>query len=68
MMLLQSQGFLEYMEAILLDERSSLNNTYILNFLFNFLPKVKSLTFFVLRLVQTRVIRCVKRKDRESFI
>ena len=40
LMLIQSHGFLEYMEAILLDERSSLNNSVIINFLNNFLPKV----------------------------
>jgi hypothetical protein len=40
LMLLQSHGFLEYIEAILLDERPSLNNTIIINFLFIFLPKV----------------------------
>jgi len=39
-MLIQSHGFLEYIEAILLDERSSLNNSIIMNFLLKFLPQV----------------------------
>jgi hypothetical protein len=39
-MLSQSQGFLEYVVAVLLDERSSLNNQYIFNFMLVFFPKV----------------------------
>jgi hypothetical protein len=42
LMLIQSHGFLEYIEAILLDERSSLNNSIIMNFLLKFLPQVTS--------------------------
>ena len=41
-MLIQSHGFLEYVDAVLLDERSSLNNQYIFNFLYTFFPKVAS--------------------------
>merc|ERR1719384_1263040 len=41
-MLIQSHGFLEYVDAVLLDERSSLNNQYIFNFLCTFFPKVSS--------------------------
>jgi ubiquitin carboxyl-terminal hydrolase 34 len=41
-MLVQSQGFLEYTEAVLLDERLSLNNSHIFNFLFTLFPKVSS--------------------------
>ena len=41
-MLIQSHGFLEYVDAVLLDERSSLNNQYIFNFLVSFFPKVSN--------------------------
>ena len=41
-MLIQSHGFLEYVDAVLLDERSSLNNQYIFNFLVTFFPKVSN--------------------------
>merc|ERR1711971_1050107 len=40
MMLVTSHGFLEYCDAVLLDERSSLNNSHVFNFLLNFFPKV----------------------------
>jgi len=40
MMLVTSHGFLEYVDAVLLDERSSLNNSHVFNFLLNFFPKV----------------------------
>ena len=39
-MLIQSHGFLEYVDAVLLDERSSLNNPHIFTFLYTFFPKV----------------------------
>ncbi len=42
MLLVQSQGFVEYVDAVLLDERSSLNNSHVFNFLFNFFPQVKA--------------------------
>ena len=35
-----SHGFLEYVDAVLLDERSSLNNQYVFQFLCVFFPKV----------------------------
>ena len=41
MMLVTSHGFLEYVDAVLLDERSSLNNSHVFNFLLNFFPKVR---------------------------
>merc|ERR1712062_322308 len=40
MMLVTSHGFLEYVDAVLLDERSSLNNSHVFSFLLNFFPKV----------------------------
>jgi len=40
MMLVTSHGFLEYVDAVLLDERASLNNAHVFNFLLNFFPKV----------------------------
>ena len=40
MMLISSHGFLEYVDAVLLDERTSLNNAHIFNFLLVFFPKV----------------------------
>lgn len=40
LMLISSHGFLEYVDAVLLDERSSLNNPRIFNFLLLFFPKV----------------------------
>ena len=40
LMLLSSHGFIEYIDAVLLDERSSLNNFYIFNFLKTFFPKI----------------------------
>eukprot|EP00095_Tigriopus_kingsejongensis_P002851 maker-scaffold442_size170051-snap-gene-0.33 protein:Tk02851 transcript:maker-scaffold442_size170051-snap-gene-0.33-mRNA-1 annotation:"hypothetical protein TcasGA2_TC009817" len=40
MMLISSHGFLEYVDAVLLDERASLNNSHIFNFLLVFFPKV----------------------------
>jgi hypothetical protein len=39
-MLVTSHGFLEYVDAVLLDERASLNNAHVFNFLLNFFPKV----------------------------
>merc|ERR1711963_544489 len=39
MMLVTSHGFLEYVDAVLLDERASLNNAHVFNFLLNFFPK-----------------------------
>lgn len=44
MMLVTSHGFLEYVDAVLLDERSSLNNSHVFNFLLNFFPKVRFFT------------------------
>ena len=41
-MLISSQGFLEYVDAVLLDERTSLNNPHIFNFLYTFFPKVRT--------------------------
>ena len=35
-----SHSCLEYIDSILLDERSSLNNQYIYQFLYTFFPKV----------------------------
>jgi len=40
MMLVTSHGFLEYVDAVLLDERPSLNNSHVFNFLLIFFPKV----------------------------
>ena len=42
LMLLSSHGFIEYIDAVLLDERSSLNNFHIFNFLKTFFPKVST--------------------------
>ncbi|XP_040568738.2 ubiquitin carboxyl-terminal hydrolase 34 [Lepeophtheirus salmonis] len=42
LMLISSHGFLEYVDAVLLDERSSLNNPHIFNFLLLFFPKVSN--------------------------
>ena len=39
-LLVDSHGFLEYVDAVLLDERSSLNNQYVFQFLYIFFPKV----------------------------
>merc|ERR1719266_3124448 len=39
-LLVDSHGFLEYVDAVLLDERSSLNNQYVFQFLLVFFPKV----------------------------
>merc|ERR1712241_907758 len=39
-LLVESHGFLEYVDAVLLDERSSLNNQYVFQFLCVFFPKV----------------------------
>merc|ERR1719309_1937227 len=39
-LLVDSHGFLEYVDAVLLDERSSLNNQYVFQFLYVFFPKV----------------------------
>jgi len=39
-LLVDSHGFLEYVDAVLLDERSSLNNQYVFQFLCVFFPKV----------------------------
>jgi hypothetical protein len=52
-MLIQSHGFLEYIEAVLLDERSSLNNSIIMNFLMKFLPQVNTLTMKVVQPYQS---------------
>ena len=41
-MLQESNGFLEYVDSILLDERSSLNNSHIFNFLIAFFPRVRN--------------------------
>ena len=46
MMLVTSHGFLEYVDAVLLDERASLNNSHVFNFLLNFFPKVV-ITIFI---------------------
>ena len=40
MMLIQSHGLIDYVDAVLLDERASLNNAHIFNFLLTFFPKV----------------------------
>ena len=42
-MLIQSHGFIEYVDSVLLDERGSLNNPHIFNFLMVFFPKVSIL-------------------------
>ena len=39
-MLVQSRAFLEYVVAVLIEERSSLNNQYVFNFMVVFFPKV----------------------------
>ena len=39
-MLVQSRAFLEYVIAVLIEERSSLNNQYVFNFMVVFFPKV----------------------------
>jgi len=39
-LLTDSHGFLEYVDAVLLDERASLNNQHVFQFLQNFFPKV----------------------------
>merc|ERR1719394_2364454 len=39
-LLVDSHGFLEYVDAVLLDERLSLNNQYVFQFLLVFFPKV----------------------------
>merc|ERR1712106_862286 len=39
-LLVDSHGFLEYVDAVLLDERLSLNNQYVFRFLYVFFPKV----------------------------
>ena len=39
-LLVDSHGFLEYVDAVLLDERSSLNNQFVFQFLLVFFPKV----------------------------
>lgn len=39
-LLVDSHGFLEYVDAVLLDERLSLNNQYVFQFLYVFFPKV----------------------------
>lgn len=39
-LLVDSHGFLEYVDAVLLDERASLNNQYVFQFLLVFFPKV----------------------------
>jgi len=39
-LLVESSAFLEYVDAVLLDERSSLNNQYVYQFLTIFFPKV----------------------------
>jgi len=50
-----SHGFLEYVDAVLLDERSSLNNQYVFQFLYVFFPKVSDqvLTDQVKSLIQS---------------
>ena len=40
-LLVDSHGFLEYVDAVLLDERLSLNNQYVFQFLYVFFPKVQ---------------------------
>ena len=40
-MLIQNTYLVEYLEAVLLDERTSLNQTPIYKFVSTFLPKVK---------------------------
>ena len=48
MMLVTSHGFLEYVDAVLLDERSSLNNSHVFNFLLNFFPKVRFIYLIII--------------------
>merc|ERR1719394_421142 len=54
-LLVDSHGFLEYVDAVLLDERSSLNNQYVFQFLYVFFPKVSDqvLTDQVKNLIQS---------------
>ena len=54
-LLVDSHGFLEYVDAVLLDERSSLNNQYVFQFLYVFFPKVSDqvLTDQVKSLIQS---------------
>merc|ERR1719384_2044281 len=54
-LLVESHGFLEYVDAVLLDERSSLNNQYVFQFLYVFFPKVADqvLTDQVKNLIQS---------------
>merc|ERR1712142_966506 len=54
-LLVDSHGFLEYVDAVLLDERSSLNNQYVFQFLYIFFPKVSDqvLTDQVKNLIQS---------------
>ena len=51
MMLVTSHGFLEYCDAVLLDERSSLNNSHVFNFLLNFFPKVHIFHTYLFKIV-----------------
>ena len=45
-MLLNSSSCLEYIDSVLLDERSSLHNQYIYQFLYTFFPKVRTAVGF----------------------
>ena len=53
-MLVQSRAFLEYVVAVLIEERSSLNNQYVFNFMVVFFPKV-SLKNIILDFGQCRL-------------
>jgi hypothetical protein len=48
MMLANSNYFVDYVEAVLLDERSCLNNGIIYNFLSVYFPKVISFNYMFL--------------------
>ena len=54
-LLVDSHGFLEYVDAVLLDERSSLNSQHVFQFLYVFFPKVSDqvLTDQVKSLIQS---------------
>ena len=66
-MLLQSHGFLEYIEAILLDERPSLNNNFIFSFIYIFLPKVGRKTVEQLKVVGSNPARLLRLLSCPTF-
>merc|ERR1719376_1383282 len=68
-MLLSSHGFLEYVDAVLLDERTSLNNPHIFQFLYTFFPKVSDqvLTDQVLHIVHQLVQNFIENAGAFSF-